>query len=66
VRITEVSKNTGASADEIRYFESKGYIKSNRIRLKSRQVRDYSSDEVRMIGVLIKYRRQGFEIGSAY
>ena len=66
MRITEVSKMTGASPDEIRYFETKGYISSSRILLKLREVRDYTESDVRLIKVLTKYRREGFQLGPAH
>ena len=66
MRITEASKKTGASTDEIRYFETKGYIKPSRVRLKSREVRDYADEDVRMIEILTKYRREGFELEAAH
>ena len=66
MRITETSKKTGASTDEIRYFEAKGYVKSRRTRLKARKVRDYAEEDVRMIELLTKYRREGFELQAAH
>ena len=66
MRITETSKKTGASTDEIRYFEAKGYITPERLRIRTREVREYSNEDIRMIETLIKYRREGFELGTAY
>jgi DNA-binding transcriptional MerR regulator len=66
MRITETSKKTGASTDEIRYFEAKGYISSNRQRIRTREVRKYSNEDIRMIETLVKYRREGFELNTAY
>ena len=66
MRIIQVAKSTGATPDEIRYFEKKGYIKSRRMRLKTRQVRDYSAAEIDKVELIIKYRRQGFEHAAAY
>lgn len=65
MRITELSKKTGASTDEIRYFETKGYVKSKRSLIKTREVRDYSEEDIRMIELLVKYRREGFELRVA-
>ena len=61
MRITEIAKQIGATPDEIRYFEKKGYVQSRWMRLNTRCVRDYSDSEVRKIELLVKYRRQGFE-----
>ena len=66
MRIIQVAKSTGATADEIRYFEKKRYITSRRMRLKTRQVRDYSAAEIAKIELIVKYRRQGFEHAIAY
>jgi DNA-binding transcriptional MerR regulator len=66
MRITQVSKLVGATTDEIRYLESKGYIQGRRILLMKREVRDYAESEVRKIELIIKYRREGFELEAAY
>lgn len=66
MRITEVARQTGASTDEIRYFEAKGYVQCRWITLKNRRVRDYSDAEIHKMRLIIKYRRQGFEHGMAY
>jgi len=60
LRITELSRQTGASTDEIRYLEAKGYIKSQKAKLKQREVRIFAQENVRIIELIIKYRRQGF------
>ena len=52
--------------DEIRYLESKGFIKSTRVRLTSRHVRHYQEPDVRKVGTIIKYRRQGFTWDAAF
>ena len=66
LRITELSRKTGASLDELRYIEKKGFIKSTRATLKQREVRQYSESELPKIELIIKYRRQGFTWDSAY
>lgn len=66
MRITEVAKQLGILPDQIRWFEKKGYIKPGWTFLKHRRVRDYPEDEVRKIGRIVKYRRQGFEHDVAY
>ena len=66
MRITETAKQMGATPDEIRYFEKKGYIRSHWRRLNKRRVREYSGAEVRKIELIVKYRRQGFEHDVAY
>ena len=60
LRITELARQTGASTDEIRYLETRRYVKSRKIKLKKREVREFEEDNVRFIGLIIKYRRQGF------
>jgi DNA-binding transcriptional MerR regulator len=60
LRITELARQTGASTDEIRYLETKRYIKSKKVKLKQREVRQFADENVRFIELIIKYRRQGF------
>ncbi len=52
--------------DEIRYLETKGFIKSARVRLVRRKVREYEGTDVRMVQLIIKYRRQGFTWDMAF
>jgi DNA-binding transcriptional MerR regulator len=66
VRITEVAKQLAILPDEIRWFETKGYIKPKWVVLKNRRVRDYSKKEMRKIELIVKYRRQGFEHDMAF
>lgn len=66
MRITEFAKQTGASADELRYMDMKGFIKSERIRLKQREVRQYHESDIRRVQLIIRYRRQGFTWDAAY
>ena len=65
-RITELARLTGASVDEIRYLEAKGFIKSSRVRLTSRKVRQYDESDARKVGTIVKYRRQGFTWDAAF
>jgi len=55
-----LARLTGASVDEIRYMEKKGFIAPSLVPLKNRQVRHYSDSDVRKVTLIIKYRRQGF------
>lgn len=66
LRITELARQTGASVDEIHYLEKKGIIKSKRVRLKQRAVRQFDEKSIRTIELIIKYRRQGFTWNVAY
>jgi DNA-binding transcriptional MerR regulator len=66
LRITELARQTGASVDEIHYLEKKGIIKSKRVRLKQRVVRQFDEKSIRTIELIIKYRRQGFTWNVAY
>ncbi len=66
MRITNAYEQTGATPDEIRYFERKGFIKSRWKRLKARRVRDYPETEIEKIKLIVKYRRQGFELDVAH
>ena len=66
LRITELSRQIGASVDELRYIERKGFINSVRKRVIRREVRQYRDTEVNKIGLIIKYRRQGFTWDTAY
>ncbi len=66
MRITEMSKLTGASTDSLRYMEKKGFISSTLCNLKRRQVRDYPDTEIRKVKLIMKYRQQGFTWDAAY
>jgi DNA-binding transcriptional MerR regulator len=66
LRITELARQTGASTDEIRYLETKGYIQSKKGKLKQREVRYFAEENVRIIELIIKYRRQGFTWKFSY
>lgn len=66
MHITEISRITGASMDELRYMERKGFLNPVLIKLKKRQVRDYQNADVRKVNVIIKYRRQGFMWDAAF
>ena len=66
MRITEVAKRIGISADQIRYLERKGFVKSTRVQINKRLVRDYSEDAVRTIEVISNYLAQGFKYDVAY
>ena len=52
--------------DEIRYLEAKGFLKSSRLRLRSREVRDYPESDVRKVQIIINHRRQGFTWDAAF
>ncbi len=66
MRITEFARKTGATTDELRYIEKKGFLFSRRSRLKQREVRQYEDSEIRKIELIIKYRRQGFTWDTAF
>ncbi len=66
LRITEMARQTGASVDEIRYLERKGFIKSSKTRIKQREVRQFPEEDVRTTELTIKYRRQGFTWNVAH
>ena len=66
MRITEVSRQTGAPSDLIRYFEAKGFITADRIVVHTRKVRDYSESTVSTIELILKYVNQGFKHDVAY
>jgi DNA-binding transcriptional MerR regulator len=60
LHITELARQTGASVDEIRYLEKKGFIQPVRTRLKTREVRQFQEQDIRTVEIITKYRRQGF------
>ena len=66
IRITEMARQTGASVDELRYIERKGFIQSLRSRLKQREVRNYRDSDAPKVALIIKYRRQGYTWDTAY
>ena len=66
LHITECARRTGASVDELRYIERKGFINSVKKRIVHREVRQYRDSDINKIGLIIKYRRQGFIWDTAY
>ena len=56
----------GASVDELRYMEKKGFINPVREKPKEREVRDYQQADIRKVRLLIKYRHQGFTWDAAF
>ncbi|MDP2920631.1 MAG: MerR family transcriptional regulator [Dehalococcoidia bacterium] len=66
LRITALARQSGATIDEIRYLETKGFIKSQRIKVKTREVRQFPEATARIVEIIIKYRRQGFTWKTAY
>lgn len=66
MRITELASQVGASPDQIRYLENKGFVKSRQKLLKTRYVRDYPPTEVRKLALIARYLKQGFKIDVAF
>ena len=66
MRITKMSRLTGASTDELRYMEKKGFLTSRGHSIKSRQVRDYPEPEVSKARLIAKYRKLGFTWDTAF
>ena len=66
IRITELARKTGASVDEVRYLERKGFVNPTRTKLKRRKVRQYPEEDIRKLELTIKYRRQGFTWDAAF
>lgn len=64
--ITKLAKDTGASVDQIRYLEKKGFVQSTWMKLRKRKVRFYSEEEVMKVRLIIKYLDQGFRYDVAY
>ncbi len=64
--ITELSKESGASLDQIRYLEKKGFVISTWVKLRKRKVRFYSEGETTKVRLIIKYFDQGFRYDIAY
>ncbi len=63
--ITELAKDSGASVDQIRYLEKKGFVESTWIKLRKRKVRFYSKEEATKVRLIIKYLDQGFRYDVA-
>ncbi len=64
--ITELAKDSGASVDQIRYLEKKGFVESTWKKLRKRKVRHYSEEEAMKVRLIIKYVTQGFRYDVAY
>ena len=66
MRITLVSRLTGLSPDQIRYMEQKRYIQPSMVVIKSRKVRDYSSDDLSLLESISDYLSQGYRYDVAH
>lgn len=66
MHITEMSKSTGATVDELRYMERKGFLASVSKLLKRRRVRNFRDSDIRKVKLIIKYRKQGFTWDTAF
>ncbi len=66
MHIVELARATGASLDELRYMERKGFVNPSRVRMKQREVRQYQDTDMRKVQLVIKYRRQGFTWDTAF
>jgi len=66
VGITDLARVTGASVDELRYLERKGFVSPSRKKLRLRKVRQYQDSDIRKLELIIKYRRQGFTWDAAF
>ena len=66
LRISGLSRASGASVDELRYLERKGFLSPLRTRLKRREVREYQDADVQKVQFIIKYRRQGFTWDASF
>jgi len=65
LHITEFVRITGASADELRYMERKGFVSPNWARLKKRKVRTYQEADVQKVQLILKFRKLGFTWDAA-
>lgn len=66
IRITEMARRTGATPDQIRYLEKKGYVESHRLPVKDRIVRHYEESEIPVIENIVRYLNEGFRYEAAY
>jgi len=66
LHITGLARATGASVDELRYLERKGFLSPLRKRLERREVREYQDADVQKVQLIIKYRRQGFTWDASF
>ena len=66
ISITDLARMTGASVDELRYLEKKGYLSPVKTRLKRRKVREYQDTDVQKARLITKYRRQGFTLDASF
>lgn len=66
MRISELAKESGASTDLIRYFETKGFINPRLVKIRTRKVRDYSEEQVELVKLIVEYIDEGFRHDAAY
>jgi DNA-binding transcriptional MerR regulator len=66
MRITELARLTGLFFDQIRYVERKGYVKSRKILIGKRRVRDYTRGAVNLLGLIANYVSEGYKYDVAF
>ncbi|MFC1994442.1 MerR family transcriptional regulator [Chloroflexota bacterium] len=65
MHITELGRITGASVDELRYMERKGFVSPSWTRLRQREVRTYQKEDIRKVQLILKFRKLGFTWDTA-
>lgn len=63
--ISEASRRSGLSPRQIRYLESRGWIKPEYIKIGSTQQRRFPNQLVEQLSEIATLRAEGFELGAA-
>ena len=65
MKITELSRRTGCSTDQIRYLEKKGAIRPRWKLIKKRRVRDYPESQINRLALIIRFLEEGYKYDVA-
>jgi len=66
MRTNEVLQQLDIPRHKLYYLEQKGYIKTKKIPMGDLEAREYDEVEVKKIGIIWKYLKQGFKHKAAY
>ena len=65
MKITELSRRTGCSIDQIRYLEKKGAIRPRWKLIKKRKVRHYPESQIHRLSLISRYLEEGYKYDTA-
>jgi DNA-binding transcriptional MerR regulator len=66
MKTSQILEQIGIPRHKLYYLEQKRYITPQRIPMGDLEAREYSNDDVKKIGLIWKYLKQGFKHKAAY